>query len=186
VNYKNLILAGLFLPVFGYTQEDVVRLEELRELQGEKGLKIRHLGKLIAEGEEYLRYASSIYWDLVRQTTEKRKKALDILAKENGTKKIKEKELEQIIFDENDLIYRELVNALRGKQEFKHSLLNELFDLEKLATRNAFNPDTFLIIRTALEQELMILVTIEYQKCLQELIEINKEIITLEKNRDTQ
>jgi len=205
MNYKNIACIALLLPIFSYGESKANRIKKLKKLQLEKLLELREIGEEISKSDKYIDYCRTIYSEKLRHLAQTKIKIIlkepsaEIAPLINCSikKTIKSmlstvkyifinpmdtlencriEDITQSIHSENDTILNDLKKALTGEISFNHNLIEELFDINMSDDDEVFKSIKFILIRTKLEIEYMKLRTEQYQKCLQELLNIKKKL----------
>lgn len=171
--YKSLSLAALLLPFSGYgANKNQARINELTEAQYKKSVEIQDLVKRISDADEYIRSCVSQYHSLVDVIVQKKKQV-------NVSARIEEQKIRQEIEQSLQCLLDSLEKIFLGKRAFDLDLLNELFDQNDLAAVDSFKSLSFMCMRGATERTILTSLVLRYQKCLQELLNINQELNNL-------
>lgn len=77
MNYKNIALIALLLPIASYSKSTEVRIKELKEFYEKKGLELLDIGEKIAERNDFV---NSLRKDYYNKITDANQSALDLFA----------------------------------------------------------------------------------------------------------
>ena len=170
--YKNIALIALLLPLFGYGITKEARIKELKEAQYKKSVEIQDLVKRISDADEYIRSCVSQYHTLVDIVVQKKKQA-------NVSAKIEEQKIRLEIEQSLQCLLDSLEKIFLGKRAFDLDLINELFDQNDVDAIDSFKSLSFMCMRGATERTILTGLVVRYQRCLQELLNINQELNNL-------
>ncbi len=174
MNYKNIMLAAFLLPVTitSYGQSVETRIQKLKEAQFQKELELSEIGEMIDKKCDLLTsYKSNAfyYWKHLQEKKINELQEKNKLSKEDCEKAIAGLE---ILFEE---CLKNIGTAFDAAKDIKRLIQNELFDT------NGFENLRLALLRVVFEQHLIEKLIVKYEACIQELIIINKELISLKK-----
>jgi hypothetical protein len=180
VNYKNIFLSLLLLPIPTYSKSNEIRIQELKEAQFKKEIELSEIGKMITEKDELLASYDEKSQCLLSNLVD-RKTAL--LEEKNGNQLSREEKQHLAEALRNEV--NEFLNALyKSYEEQKNAaevITNEIFHKDNVKGFKELESLKFFLIRCAFEQDLVIKLVYKYAACLQELIKINQELTALDK-----
>jgi len=119
-----------------------------------------------------------------RRLRELYEELISVIAKKLESLKREGKKIEPFVqaLDASDAEFSQLfINRFEVKKNVEGLLLNELFDRKKELPDN-FNISKFWILRALFENRLLKKLVLKYEACLQELIEIDRELEMLNNN----
>ncbi|MDR3550015.1 MAG: hypothetical protein P4L31_01265 [Candidatus Babeliales bacterium] len=151
MNYKNIALIALLLPIASYGNSTQARIKELKEAQFQKELEASNLFKMIMDKAE----SSSKY-------EEKAVDSMKLLTPEKDVSEI-ETSLKQLMKE----FESELLRAKNLKQIFKDGILN-CSDYSRV-----------VLLIMVLEKRIGEKLITKYETCIEELIKINLELENL-------
>ena len=169
MTYKSLSLAALLLPCFGYGITKEARINQLKETQFKTTFELKSIMEQI-RSIAYGYYTSN-------EASTFLKAAIDVKAELPENKNISQDVLEKIVSDQAESLQSMLEKALFCMPGVDDSKIEKRF----LSADANFTPLDALYIEGAVEKACLALLQEKAQKCLQELLVINKELAQLSK-----
>lgn len=179
MNFKNIALIALLLPVASYGKSTEARIAELKEARFQKRLEINKIEEMIDECKNFFRNVGNEYnKTLERAVTVKNGQIIldggDPLSEEEI------KHLRDTLDGSVDDFEECLVEAFEKQESPKLNIIAELFDEKNPYEYEMFNSLKFIQSKLFTQKALMKNLLEKYEHCLIEILQLDIEINKLE------
>jgi uncharacterized coiled-coil protein SlyX len=157
------------------------RIKELEQALFEKELAISNLGKMIAERDELLSSFDTDCQYLLELLTAKE---IEKLEEKKGHGQLSQKEKEQIATDVRNLVNNFIFDFAKGyknKNDLQGMLIKGLVTQEQSTDIPELQSFKFYLLRSAFERGIVVKLVKQYAQCIQELIDMEKQLDDLKK-----
>jgi len=181
MNFRNIALITLLLPMASYGKSIEARIKELKEAQFKKELEVDGLGKMIEEKEELLRNFDQSSQLLLELLVDKK---LEELKTKNNYKQLSNEEVKEFtesIRNSVNTFMNDFGFAYKDKKNIKNLLIEGLFNQDNLENIKEFESLKFFLIRCAFARGFLVKIIEKYEIAIHELISIDQELSHLEK-----
>ncbi|MDR3551003.1 MAG: hypothetical protein P4L31_06325 [Candidatus Babeliales bacterium] len=177
--YKGMLLSILLLPVASYGKSTELCIKDLKEAQFQKRLEINNIEKMIGECEHFLVNVSNDYHRMLEVVVAiKRNRII-----QDGGNSLTAEEVKNLRNSLNDSVVdfeKRLAATFDRHEASKPNIVVELFDGNNPHESESFNSLKFMQMKLFTQTALMKKLLEKYDHYLEELVQLDIEINTLE------